>query len=53
MLRPYVHHQVHLCEAFHLQDYISEIGASFKPNASRSTVVLVKTLRRNANDLAR
>ena len=46
--------QVHLCEAFHLSRYLRDSGAiSTLSRSPRSTVVLVKTLRHGADDVAR
>ena len=46
--------QVHLCEAFHLNHYLRDSGAiSTLSRSPRSTVVVVKTLRRAADNVAR
>ena len=43
-----------MCEAFHLGRYLRDSGAmSTLSRSSRSAVVLVKTLRRGADDIAR
>jgi len=46
--------QIHLCEAYQVGRYIRDSGAiSTITRSSRSAVVLVKTLRHAADDLAR
>jgi len=46
--------QVHLCEAFHLSHYLRDSGAgSTLSRSPRSAVVVVKTLRRGADNVAR
>ena len=45
--------QVHLCEAMHITDLIGDDFLVNRTGTSRSILVAVKMLRRNANDQAR